>query len=216
VLYPLSYRRKLKLINYNVIPMEYRIELSRRLTVEMPVADPQLLLDLQTRLWSRLSGFRPKTSDFHLTVYHFGLPGQIYAALRRRHPDLARSSFDSQLRQMLHRTAHLLPPLTLPATGLIRLGNPRDPVLALQLETNPTLLAANQAADRAFQAFIAACGLPWSDYRRSHPAKPYLPHVSLGRLPARAVLSGLEPLRLDVKLNSSRLRNVEMSDESVA
>lgn len=176
-----------------------------RVTIEHEVINKSDLFQLQELLKNQLSGFRPKSrSDLHFTLFHFGKPQEIYQELKAKNPALKAHDFWQYFWGMLADSAELVnQPFVLSGRTLGLFGNHQKPTVALELKVTKRILASRIEAEHIWRDFLGNCGLD----REYKSAKPFRPHVSLGRLPALARLPSIEPL--GVKFTPSHLRNVK-------
>lgn len=176
-------------------------------TVEHEVINTPDLVNLQEFLKRQLSGFRPNSrTDLHFTLFHFGKPQEIYQELKAKNTALKAHDFWQNFWGMLADSAELVNhPFALSGYKLGLFGNHESPTLALELKATKKILASRIEAEHIWRDFLATCGLD----REYKTAKPFRPHVSLGRLGAPAELPAIEPVM--VKFTPSHLRNVVRS-----
>jgi 2'-5' RNA ligase len=178
-----------------------------RVTVECRLAEPAQLFELQDQLSGLLTSFRPKSrQDLHLTVFHFGVPDEIYRQLKAVNRPLSRDQFDQAFQVLLAACDGIIvDPFILTDASLVSLGHPRQPVVALEFEPPDWLVEKHRQIASWWLECLQACDI--SQELKSD--RPFRPHVSLGRLQDHQQLPVLAVKDLWVRFEPSRLRNVE-------
>jgi 2'-5' RNA ligase len=169
----------------------------KRIWIEQKVADATLLVEIQTLLSERNPGFVPYEKDkLHLTVFHFGVPEDLYTDLKRHSPSLDHEHFIKSLDEMLSDLCGLIPTeIAIRSLGLDLLGYRRKPKVALIMENNEELdkyrnivltsligLMNDLDISNPEKVFDQSKNLSYSS------KKDFIPHITLGMFEKKETL----------------------------
>lgn len=190
----------------------------KRVTVEHGIKNPEPILKLQAKLHQKLPALKLKPpEDFHVTLFNFGQPEQLYLEIKQYNRHLAFQKFLAAFLAIIREYEHIMPePIIIPAYKIEKLGNPKEPVVALILQNHAKLVARHQQVEAAFLEFLHSQGIDnlpdflESSYLNFQLQQPFKAHVSLGRLPDNADLPEIKVNQIEIRLTRSRLRNVKV------
>jgi hypothetical protein len=192
----------------------------RRVTVERALESIEEAAKFQFALEHQLPELKPKSlADFHVTIFHFGKPMDLYSELQAVAPNLEVASFLDNLYTLLGNCVALESRIVeAPALGLRIFGGDDDPILVVELDQATGLAAEHQAVLGFVRSFIRQCGIVDADdfmlasYNLKYQADlQFRPHISLGHLPEdwdEATLAELPQPNFSVTLHPLNLRNV--------
>ena len=163
----------------------------KRIWIEQKVKDTDEILEVQKILINSIPVFRTYDKDkLHLTVFHVGVPDNLYEELDKFVPNLSYENYIDMLFALLKPFVELLPRETvLKADSLVLLGNPKTPKIGIKLIKSSTLKRARERVIYGLEHFLLQLGvtdpqafiLNNKNLGKSYN-KDYIPHITLGTM----------------------------------
>ncbi len=161
----------------------------QRVWIEQKINNIEDILNVQRKVSEKQSAFIPyELEKIHLTVFHFGIPTDLYKEFKVFQPELTLDEFLDRLGSMLMNFAELIPDsMESEILGLDLFGGRVNPKLGLVLERNKLMEEYRNKIIVGLVGFLHELGsanpeefLQKSRNLRYSLNKKFVPHITLG------------------------------------
>jgi len=201
------------------------IDSTKRVWVEQKVINSSDFIPLQDAVKATNPSFFAYSLDrLHMTIFHFGVPQQLYNEFKQEVPKLTYPKFSESLEQLLLGLAGLVGTETSQRLlGVDTLGAAKSPKVGVIVERTKGLDTLRNRAMTGVLEMLHFFGvqkaeefMQRSKNLRYSMGKNYIPHITIGSLNDHAGKFRVTPIALEsVRLSPSSISNFDESEPIV-